>query len=65
MLRPLPTETERDRDRVLADERDTGALERHRLPPSRRERLEKEGWRPTEDPRTDRLEFMISAVYVG
>ncbi|KAK1792149.1 hypothetical protein P4O66_001762 [Electrophorus voltai] len=65
MFRPLPTEADRESDSVLADERDTGALERPLFPPSRAEKLEKEGWQPTEDARTEKLEVMMAAVETG
>lgn len=59
MLRPLPTDKERDNESVLAEE-STGALERPRMPPSRKDELEKEGWRAAEYVCTEMLEVMMA-----
>lgn len=58
MLRPLPTDKERESESVLAEE-STGALERLRMPPSFKEELEKEGWRAAEYVCTEMLEVMV------
>lgn len=65
MFKPFPREVERDRDRVLAEERDTGTLERPRNPLSRIDMLEKDGCRPRERLCTEKLEVMVFAeLYV-
>lgn len=61
MFKPFPREVERDRDRVLPEERDTGILERPRTPLSRIDMLEKDGWRPREWLCTEKLEVMVLA----
>lgn len=61
MFKPFPREVERDRERVLAEERDTGTLERPRTPLSRMDMLEKDGCRPREWLCTEKLEVMVLA----
>lgn len=58
MLRPLPTDIERERESVLAED-STGPLERLQIPPSRKEELEKEGWCAAEYVCTEMLEVMM------
>lgn len=57
-LRPLPSETERDRDRVPAG---TWVLERMLRPLSLTDTLEKEGWR-TEKLRIDIVDAIVVTV---
>lgn len=60
-MRPLPTDMERESESVVAEE-STGALERPRIPPSRKEELEKEGrWIP-EYVCTEILEVMMAVM---
>lgn len=54
MLRPLPSETERDRDNPMG----TGFLERILRPLSLTDMLEKDGWR-NEKLRTDRVDAIV------
>lgn len=61
MLRPLPTDMERESESVLAED-STGALERFRMPPSRKDELEKEGWRAAEYVCTEMLEVMMAVM---
>ena len=51
--------TDAERVRGLAEAKDTAALEWAR-PLSLRDRLEKEGWRPTEKLRKEKLEDMTA-----
>lgn len=60
MFKPFPRDVERDRDRVLAEESDTGTLERPRAP-SRIDMLEKDGCRPREWLCIEKLEVMVLA----
>lgn len=61
MFRPFPTDMERESESVLAED-STGALERLRMPPSRKDELEKEGWRPAEYVCTEMLEVMMAVL---
>lgn len=61
LLRPLPTDMERESESVLAED-STGALERLRMPPSRKDELEKEGWRAAEYVCTEMLEVMMTEM---
>lgn len=62
MLRPLPTERERDRHRVLPEDREEMVcLERMFRPLSLTDMLEKEGWR-SEKLRMERVEAMVSTA---